>query len=240
MIRQGGVVNGASFTPGRPLAAGSIGSLFGSQLARTTATAEALPLPTLLAGSRVTLNGIAAPLFFVSSGQINFQAPWELQGQTHASVSVSVDGVSSPVETSSLASFSPGIFTLTPSGQGAVVIASTGEVAAPSGSVPGFVARPVQRGEYLSIYCTGLGPVTNRPASGAASPSSPLSTTTMTPSVAIGGMPTAVSFSGLAPGLVGIYQVNVQAPPDAPTGGGVPVVLAIGGVASNTVTVAVQ
>jgi uncharacterized protein (TIGR03437 family) len=62
----------------------------------------------------------------------------------------------------------------------------------------------------------------------------------MTPWVTIGGVPTAVSFSGLAPGFAGLYQVNVQVPPSAPTGGGVAVVLAIGGVASNTVTVAVE
>jgi len=70
--------------------------------------------------------------------------------------------------------------------------------------------------------------------------SNPLSTTPVTPSVTIGGVPAAVSFSGLAPGFLGLHQVNVQVPPDAPAGDAVLVSLAIGGTASNTVTIAVQ
>jgi uncharacterized protein (TIGR03437 family) len=98
----------------------------------------------------------------------------------------------------------------------------------------------VQRGEYLSIYCTGLGPVANQPVNGAASPANPLSTTMNTPAVTIGGVAAPVSFSGLAPGFVALYQVNVQVPDNAPTGNEVSVVLTIGGATSNTVTVAVQ
>ena len=62
----------------------------------------------------------------------------------------------------------------------------------------------------------------------------------MTPTVTIGGVPASVSFSGLAPGYFGLYQVNAQVPANAPTGNAVPVVLTIGGVSSNTVTIAVQ
>ena len=60
------------------------------------------------------------------------------------------------------------------------------------------------------------------------------------PTVTIGGMAADVVFSGLAPGFVGLYQVNVQVPAEASTGDEVEVVLTIGGVTSNTVTVAVQ
>jgi uncharacterized protein (TIGR03437 family) len=102
-------------------------------------------------------------------------------------------------------------------------------------------SRPVIRGtESIEIFCTGLGPVTNQPPAGSAAGSSPLSLTTTTPFVNIGGAPAAVSFSGLAPGFVGLYQVNAQVPAGVPTGDAVPVVVTIGGIISNSVTIAVQ
>jgi uncharacterized protein (TIGR03437 family) len=98
---------------------------------------------------------------------------------------------------------------------------------------------PAVRGSYVSIYCTGLGDVTNRPANGApAPPGPPYSETLVTPTVTIGGVPATVSFSGLAPNYVGLYQVNVQVPLNAPTGT-VSVTISIGG-ASDTVTMGTQ
>ena len=96
------------------------------------------------------------------------------------------------------------------------------------------------RGAYVSIFCTGLGAVTNQPATGAASPAVPLAFTVATPTVTIGGVVAGVSYSGLAPGLVGLYQVNAQVPADVSPGSAVPVFISIGGVQSNTVTIAVQ
>jgi uncharacterized protein (TIGR03437 family) len=78
------------------------------------------------------------------------------------------------------------------------------------------------------------------PENGFPAPLGTLLRTVVTPSVTIGGFPAAVDFSGLAPGFVGLYQVNAQIPANAPSGNEVPVVLSIGGVASNTVTIAVQ
>ena len=67
-----------------------------------------------------------------------------------------------------------------------------------------------------------------------------LVTTRADPTVTIGSQAAAVSFSGLAPGFVGLYQVNVAVPADAPSGDAIPLVLTINGVQSNTVTLAVQ
>ena len=92
----------------------------------------------------------------------------------------------------------------------------------------------------IQIYCTGLGAVTNQPASGSAALSDPLSSTTTMPTVMIGGAQASVLFSGLAPGSVGEYQVNVLVPGASAKGSAVQVVLAIGGTTSNTVTMAVQ
>jgi len=118
------------------------------------------------------------------------------------------------------------------------LLGGAGTVAAAAGSLPG--ARPAQRGEYISIFCTGLGPVANQPASGAAAKGAPLSMTVTTPVVTIGGVPAAVSYAGLAPGFVGLYQVNAQVPANAPSGTAVPVSVSVSGMASNTVTIAVQ
>src|SRR5688572_17332326 len=72
------VVNGASFSGG-PIASGTIVSIFGTGLARTTVSAPGLPLPTTLDGTVVTINSQAIPLFFVSPTQINAQIPFRLQ-----------------------------------------------------------------------------------------------------------------------------------------------------------------
>jgi uncharacterized protein (TIGR03437 family) len=122
------------------------------------------------------------------------------------------------------------------SGQGAVEIAPTSLLAAPAGTL----GRPVLPGEYIAIFCTGLGPVTNQPATGAAALSSPLSYTTTVPTVTLGGTAAQVTYSGLAPGFAGLYQVNVLIPSAAPAGTSVNLVLSIGGVQSNTVTIAIQ
>ena len=238
----GGMVNGASFAPGAPVAAGSIVSAFGSDLESAIFGASAVPLPTTLGSVTVRMNGIPAPLFFVAGSQVNLQVPWELAGLTAATIAVTAAGVALPLTTVSLTPTRPGIFTTNAqgSGQGAILIANTPDLVAPVGAIPGRTSRPANRGETITIFCTGLGPVSNRPASGAAAPSGPLALTSTTPLATIGGAPATVSFSGLAPTFVGLYQVNVSVPVNSQVGGAVPVTLTIGGVVSNTVTIAVQ
>ena len=82
--------------------------------------------------------------------------------------------------------------------------------------------------------------MTNQPATGAPAPTSPLAQTTHTVTVTIGSVVADVSFAGLAPGWVGLYQVNVQVPASAPVGDAVPVLLSVGGAVSNQVTIAVE
>jgi uncharacterized protein (TIGR03437 family) len=90
------------------------------------------------------------------------------------------------------------------------------------------------------IFCTGLGDVTEDPPTGSPAPLTQVLQTLAAPTVEIGGLPASVSFSGLAPGYVGLYQVNARVPAGLAANNAVPVVLSIGGVASNTVTIAVQ
>jgi len=178
----------------------------------------------------------------VSPTQINFQVPEELQGKAQVTAAVTVNNMTSVPQTITLASSAPAIFTANNqgTGQGAIQIANTTLFAAPIGSIPGAQSQPASKGEFIAIYCTGLGAVTNQPPTGSPASSNPLSTTIATPTVTIGGIQATVSFSGLTPGTVGLYQVNVQVPEGVPAGDTVPMVLAIGGNQSNTVTIAIS
>ncbi len=101
--------------------------------------------------------------------------------------------------------------------------------------------RPARRGvDVVEIHCTGLGPVSHPPAAVAPASDNPLSETVLVPLVTIGGVPADVLFSGLVPGSAELYQVKVQVPANSPVGDAVPVALTIGGVRSNTVTIAVE
>lgn len=237
------ITNAASFG-NQPQSPGSIVSLFGTGLSSTIAGASELPLPKVLGGVTVRVNGVAAPLFFVSPLQINFQLPWEIAGQSRVSVTVSTE-FGSGVTSMNVATQAPGIFSLNQAGtgQGAILIASTGEFTAPIGAVPGRPARPARREEFITIYCTSLGAVANQPLSGGAASSTALSATAVTPTISIGGVNAQVTtgfFSGLAPGFVGLYQVNVQIPPNVSPGNAVPVVLRVNAIQSNTASIALE
>ncbi|HXA52324.1 MAG TPA: IPT/TIG domain-containing protein, partial [Candidatus Acidoferrum sp.] len=235
-------VNAANPVGGSQLAQRSIASLYGTNLASGVASADGgPPLPFTLADTTLTLGENPVPLFFVSPGQINFQVPRVTNSTSVTNVSLTItQGAQTSAITVQLKPFAPALFTTNAqgTGQASTVIAGTGTLAAPAGAFSG--SRPAKPGEFLSIYCTGLGDVNNTPGLGSASPSNPLATTLATPVVTIGGQSAQVLFSGLAPGFVGLYQVNVKVPDGVTPGAAVPMILTIGGVASNTVTIAVD
>jgi uncharacterized protein (TIGR03437 family) len=100
--------------------------------------------------------------------------------------------------------------------------------------------NPVPRTQSVELYCNGLGPVDHTLATGDAAPLTPLINTTTTPTVTIGGVPAPqVSFSGLTPNAIGLYQINVVVPAGVPTGLQ-PVVVTIGGVASEPVNLPIS
>jgi uncharacterized protein (TIGR03437 family) len=233
VVNINGLVDSAGYQ--RLVAPGGIASLFGVNLAPGPAAAVTVPLPETLGNTSVVINNVPLPLFYVSPTQINFQVPWDLSAafEGFEIAVVSASGTSGP-QTVPLSSYAPGIFTTNSSGmgQGAVTNATTGQLAVP--------ATPVARGQYVTIYCSGLGEVYNVPALGAAAPASPPAWTYETPTVLIGGISALVQFSGLAPGFVGLYQVNVEVPPNVTPGPAVSLILSMGGGSSNTVTIAVQ
>src|SRR5579862_3379488 len=233
LVEPGGVVNDGSYAA-QGVAPGSIIAIFGtSLLASSFAEGDTLPLSTSLASiNSVTFNGVAAGLFYAIPTQIDAQLPWEsMPGGTVNIVVRTASGTSAAQTVTVLASV-PGIFTVNEKGTGQAIATDNADnaFAAPTGSVPGSNAHPFsistqgQNGHALIIWCTGLGAVSNQPASGAASPGAPnFAETPTNPIVMIGGVKAQVLFSGLAPGFVGENQVDVLLGAGTPTGNAVPV-----------------
>jgi uncharacterized protein (TIGR03437 family) len=224
LISSGGVVNAGSFQP--VLAPGADASIFGTHFAATTVVAPSVPFPLTLGGVSVTVNGIAAPLIYAGTGQINFQVPYEIEIGT-ASIVVSVNGAPSPPAQVSIAPTAPGVLFST----GGQAIAQNQDY---SMNGPG---NPAQAGSYLTLYLVGGGMPSPPVATGAPAPMSPLSTFAPV-SATIGGSPANVVFAGLTPGSVGLMQVNLQVP-NLPAGT-YPVQVTMGSGISNTPTVAVS
>jgi uncharacterized protein (TIGR03437 family) len=238
VINTSGIVSNAQYTTS--LAGNTIASVFGQNLAASTALATSLPLPTTLGGVSVLVDGVAAPLFYVSPLQINLQLPWRLLNQTQTSIVVVSNGLSSAVTTIPLTATAPAIYSLNAqgNGQGAILQANSGTVVAPLNSIPGVVTQPGSPLEFISIFCTGLGAVqTYTFGDGTAATAA---TTVASTQVTIGGVAATVTYAGLAPSYVGLYQINAVIPTGVPSGSAIPVIVKINGITSNTVTIAIQ
>jgi len=223
------------------VAAGSYITIYGDLLADPP-TGNPYPFPTEDQGSTVLLGGVPLLLEYVSPTQVNALVPTTAGLPLNAPLPLKIqrDGtLSVPDLQVSVTTVQPAIFILDQHSQGAVLIANTADVAAPVGSP--WPSRPAQAGvDYIEIFCNGLGPVTNSPVDGQPAVANPLSWTVTIPQVTIGGVTVPAAFSGLSPGLVALYQVNVQVPAGSQTGNAVPIVIQMGDVSSNTAYIAVQ
>jgi uncharacterized protein (TIGR03437 family) len=232
-VSPNGVLNNLNPLLGSPLAPGTVVQIYGSALS-TGGTADSGSvvngqLSTVLNGVSVSVDGIAAPLFYGGSGQINAQLPNELEAEQQYQLLVNVNGLYSNPVTINTTAVQPGLASL-PDG---TVIAQD------SGYNLITADNPAHAGEVIILYLTGMG-ATNPPVpTGATSPSSPPAQVAVAPQVSIGQANAQVQFAGLTPGSVGLYQINVKIPAAAGTGN-VPLVVMQGGVASNTVTVPVE
>ncbi len=242
-----GILNAASYAAGSGVAPGSIVSVFGVDFATGLSLYNSATLPSSLGGASLEVMDAAAgvnlpaPMFYVSPGQMNVQIPWETAPGDATTLQPILSGAAGGASSVTIQFFAPGIFTVDQSGggQGSVTNAATGRLAAETGKYPS--AQPIRRGEYISIYCTGLGYVDNPPPDGAPAPAKPLANTYFSPIVTIGSAQANVTFSGLAPGFIGLNQVNAQVPTNAPTGSAVPLAISDGiGDNSNTVTIAIE
>lgn len=213
------VTNAASFKTS--VAPGMVLSAFGANLDGVTSKANTIPLPFASPdGVSATVNGVSAPLYFVSPGQINLQVPYE------TSVGPAVLGI---VNNGQVASFqfqvapaAPGVFA---SGTGDLVPYSSGK-----------------RGDVLLAFITGEGDSTPFAPTG----NTPASTTTVANlprprlpvSMTVGGVPATIAFVGEPSGLAGVMQINFTVPAGAPLGAQ-PVIVTVGGVDSAPVNLTV-
>ncbi len=230
-----GAVNTASFAASpTPLAPGALMSLFGTGLAGTGGVASSIPLPLSLGGVSVSIGGFSTPLLAAVGGhtdQINLQVPFELDGLSQAEVVVNNNGVLSAPETIALGPAVPALFTLSQTGAGSGAIFH-GDFALVDAS------NPAAAGEVILLFATGLGVVEPPVSTGDAADG--LTTVSGSVQVNIGGQPATVDFAGMAPGFVGLYQINVRVPAGIPAGE-VPVEISVDGILSTgSGTVAVR
>jgi len=220
-----GLRNAAGFGP--RLSPGSLASLFGAGLV------EGLAIPLrgtsgTLGGLLITVGGRPAPLLFALPFQANLQLPYELAPGSQT------------VEVSSAHGTARFDVTLDEAAPGVFVLASGGAAVLNQDGTLNGVLNPAGRGTVLQVFVTGLGAVAPSVASGAPAPNSPLSRAAAEVSATLDGRPATVLFAGLAPGFVGLGQVNVLAPVSLAPSAAAQLVIRAAGQDSNAVAVAVQ
>jgi uncharacterized protein (TIGR03437 family) len=169
------------------------------------------------------VNGTPAPIAYSSNLRLTFIAPSNLPLGT-ANISVNYNSQDSGPIAISTRSASPGIYTVAPGDARVKAYNQDGR--------QNSQAVPAGKGTYLTFYASGLGAVNPTVPDGTVTPNSPLSQATGLTAY-VGGVPATVSFAGLAPGLVGYYQVNLWVPTEAPSGTQSLVLVSSGGVASQ-------
>ena len=161
----------------------------------------------------MTVDGVPAPILAVANQkgveQVNFQVPWEMAGRTQAQVIVTRDGVPSAAVSVVVLANQPGVFTW--DGVAGVAVHNVNYT-------PVTQFAPLEAGEFAFVYAEGIGPVSNQPVTGTGSPGGPLASAQSGVQIRIAGMPCEVPFAGLAPGFVGLYQLNFRVPPGLPSG----------------------
>jgi len=211
---------GSTFAPGMAM------SVYGTSLAPATSSAPAnrFPLPLTLQGVSATVNGVSAPLYFVSPGQINIQVPYET-GAGPAVVAVNNSG--------QIAYYFFTVVPIAPGLYSSAISNTTGQLVS-SASV----------GDLLLLFITGEGDVTPSLATGA-TPSSTITDPTQLPharqpiQVTVGGVTAQVLFAGIPSGVAGLTQIDFYVPASAPPGSQ-QIVVTVGGVASQPINLTVN
>ena len=247
-----GIVDSASYTVG-PVSPGQLVTIFGTNIGPSTPSPMTITngyVATSLGGVSVTIDGQNAPLIYVSANQLSAQVPYEAAAGSNKQVSVTNGSNPAASATVTIAATSPGIFTADGSGTGQAAalnyVASTSQYSLNSSS------NPAKLGDTVLLYLTGEGDYNASPLSGVNGASntgyiipsslSPLPQLNPLPTVTIGGANATVAYAGPMVGsMLGLLQMNVVVPAGSTTGAAVPVVVTIGGNASQAaVTLAVH
>jgi uncharacterized protein (TIGR03437 family) len=224
------VVNAADGT--KPVAPGGLISVYGQQMSPINMATKEIPLPTALGESCLMVNGVPVPMLFVSSQQINGQLPFNVDG--NATMVLRTPGGISNNFYFTILPAAPSIFrtgTAGPAvGLATVTRADNNELITPT--------NPIHPGDGIIIWATGLGRTSPPVDSGLPAPAAPLATAVIAPDVTLGGVSLEVTYAGLVPGEVGVYQINASVPGKVPLGMEIPLVVSQGGV-STTLSVRV-
>ena len=215
LLLSSGVTNGASFTTGLP-APGSLATIFCSGLSGIPSLdTTTFPFPLTLDGVTVTVGGMAAPIIalanFDTYQQIDFQVPWGIPPPGYAEaadIELSQANLAVWITQLDFASSPPGVFTI--DGTNGAIQHADYSLVSPS--------NPANPGEVVIVYATGLGPVASLIGTDQLTPTSPLDVTSQPVNITVGGQPAIVLFAGLAPGELGVYQLNIQLPQNLASG----------------------
>jgi uncharacterized protein (TIGR03437 family) len=215
-----------------PVAPGGLVSIYGQQMSPVNIATQQIPLPTALGESCLTVNGVAIPVLYVSSTQINGQLPFTVDGD--ATMVLRTPGGVSNNFNLVIQDTAPAIFqsgTAGPeTGLATIVRANNGQLVTPT--------NPIHPNDSIVIYLTGMGVTAPPVPTGQPAPSGTLASAIAAPTVTLGGAAMNVSYAGLVPGEVGVYQINAVAPLSTPQGLSIPLTINQGG-GSTTVNVRV-
>ena len=215
------VVNAAN--GGQAVAPGGLISIYGQNMSPVTLATNQIPLPTALAQSCVEVNGTPIPLLYVSNQQVNAQLPNNVTGS--ATMAILTPGGESDSFVFTVSLTAPSIFlsgTAGPqTGLATVVRWDNEELVTPT--------NPIHPNDYLEIYLTGMGATTPVVAAGLPGSANPPALVQTLPSVTLGGYGLPVTYAGLAPGEVGVYQIDAFVPFGVPLGMDIPLTISQGG-----------
>ena len=227
-----GVINAAGNAPGvDAISPGEFLALYGTGLAASTQVATP-PYPSSLNGVTVSINGLPAPLYLVSSGQINCLVPYAVTGSS-ATIVVTSGGIPSNSVTVPLSKTSPGIFSADTSGAGNGIIVHLDGTLVTS-------AVPAKKGETLVMYLTGLGALTSPLVDGTGSPGANSAAAAVTVFVNGTQVPTSNFYAGAGVQFPGLYQINFTVPATLATTGAVPVAIQTPDAFHDQISLAVQ
>lgn len=226
-ISPAGIQNGAGATPQEGVAAGSIVSILGASLAPAATAGPESPMVQTLAGVTVRVGDRFLPLFFVSPGQVNVLLPDDMAPGKQF-LTVSSAGLPDVQAAFSLVRNAPGLF------QQSKVAVAVHEDGSPVSS-----ESPARKGELLSLYGTGFGPVDHARPAGFPIPADPPFRLVDNAAVQVGDASIPPENAFAAPGKSGIDVVQFRLP-DSVASGNLEIRLTVNGQDSNTVVLPVQ
>jgi uncharacterized protein (TIGR03437 family) len=215
----------------RDLSPGLVATMapLGIRFTENTMTFSSVPIPKVMDDVEVLVNGEAAPLYYISPTIINFYVPMSTPTSGTIDVLVQKKSTGQILASSALpaAVATPGFFTTTQNGRGQIAALN-------EDNTVNSASNPVGRGRVIQLYATGQGFLPDAPPDGEPAPTNRLVSTPLRPRVIVNTTDGEVLFSGLAPGFVGVWQLNVKVPESVPPGNSIVVAILHLGIPSNS------